>query len=82
MLKLEVDNYDDTMVKGSFTILGQKITVSDEFGFPKQNSIILAFKSSDYKIIKEYYARIKIKKDIHIILELKEDPFAQEHFNY
>ena len=80
LLKLEVENFEDTTVEGSFTILGQKIVVTDEFGFPKQNSIILAFEGSDFEIIKAYYNCIKSKSGIHIIFKLQKDPFGARVF--
>lgn len=81
-MQIEVDNYEDTTMEGTFTILGQKIAVTDEFGFPKQHSIILSFEKSDLEKITEYYQMIQMKNLVKIIFELQKDPFGMNVFQF
>lgn len=81
-MQIEVDNYEDTTMEGMFKVLGQKIAVTDEFGFPKQHSIILSFEKGDLEKITDYYQMIRAKNLVTITFELQKDPFGMNVFQF
>lgn len=75
-----LDNLSETTRGGSFTILGNLIIVSDEFNFPKQLSVLIAFERSDLKQIEAYYNDLVTRNLVTILDGLQKDPFGNYAF--
>lgn len=79
---IKVDNFEDSTVDGSFELLGETISITDEMNFPKQHSIILCFEKSDWAEVLDFYHRILDESSIEVVYKLQADPFGMQIFQF
>lgn len=80
--QVNISDFENSTIDGSFEILGQKVLVTDEFDFPKQNSIIIMFETKDVAEIKAFYDKIKAQGLVNITYEIQDDPFGALTFMF
>lgn len=73
--QVTITDFENSTIDGSFEILNQKVLVTDEFNFPKQNSVIMMFDTKDIDEIQAFYDKIKAKGLVNITYEIQKDPF-------